>query len=111
MTVAEILRSLLNVLDSQETMANATNVSNPQAVLPQDPMPEKTHTNDETGGIMVPPLQQKMELLKKVAGVDNVYDQAEGGDCGTPDELDAIKKNAGIPMLTMVASEDNDIGE
>lgn len=53
---------------------------------------------------MVPPLQQKLELLKKAAGVPNVYD-----DKGS-DELDDIKKLTGIDaVIQHEASEDNDI--
>lgn len=64
------------------------------------PAPEQdTGDNDK----MVPPLQQKHELLKKVAGVDNEYDR-EGGE-QQPDELDRMKKMAGI----VIAGDENDI--
>ena len=49
-----------------------------------------------------------MELLKKVAGVDSVFDN---GEEAPSDELEVMKRNAGVPTLTMIASEDNDIGE
>ena len=44
---------------------------------------------------MVPPLQQKIELMKKSQGVENVYDQATDNDA----EIVALKKNAGIAVL------------
>ena len=57
---------------------------------------------------MVPPLQQTIELLKKVAGEDSIYDEKTcdcEGECtcaqqpveNTPDEeLDILKRNAGL---------------
>jgi hypothetical protein len=103
MDAAELIRKLIDVLSQinqpqQPNHAQLTVVAQPE---PQNPFPENEHTNDETSGVMVPPLQQKMELLKKMAGVDSVYDQPE-------DELAVIKRNAGIPMMVSVASEDND---
>ena len=57
------------------------------------------HTEVDT---MVGPLQQKLELLKKVAGQDNALDDN--------DELSQIKHIAGIkPIAIQIASEDNDI--
>jgi len=52
---------------------------------------------------MVPPLQAKLEILKKSEGLPSVYDK-EGSD-----ELSAIKKNAGLTAAQHEASEDNDI--
>ena len=66
------------------------------------------NTNPET---MVSPLQQKLELLKKAAGVESMYDAAGCGAGGSTeaDELDAIKKNAGLRVITVnTAAEDND---
>jgi hypothetical protein len=64
--------------------------------------------SDETE-VMVPPLQQKIELLKKLSGVDSVYDktcdcegectcnaQAEPTD---EEELELLKKNAGLAVV------------
>ena len=63
---------------------------------------------DEEPAPMVPPLQQTIELLKKVAGEDSIYDEKTcdcEGECtcaqqpveNTPDEeLDILKRNAGL---------------
>jgi hypothetical protein len=52
---------------------------------------------------MIPPLQAKLELLKKATGVESDYDKED-------DELDQMKHLSGIgPTLFHVASEDNDI--
>jgi len=58
---------------------------------------------DVEGDVMVPPLQSKLELLKKSVGVENVYDQDD------TDELTVIKKNAGLTAVQHEASEDNDV--
>jgi hypothetical protein len=110
MDAAELIRKLIDVLSQinqqqQPNHAQLTVVAQPE---PQNPFPEDEHTNDETGGVMVPPLQQKMELLKKMAGVDSVYDQGDNGEESPEDELSIIKRNAGIPIMVSVASEDND---
>ena len=53
-------------------------------------------------GAFIPPLQQKLELLKKVAGENNALSK--------DDELSQIKHMAGIkPIAIQIASEDNDI--
>ena len=87
--------------------------------------------NDEQSDIntmpMVGPLQQKLELLKKAAGVDSAYDDGEmlqghehEGHCddcgcdpcqcdGEDDELSVMKRNAGLPVLIQMTSSDNDI--
>ena len=54
MRAAEFLRKLADAL----------------AVIEDDGQPE---TSAEPG-VMVPPLQQKLEILKKSQGIDNVYD-------------------------------------
>jgi hypothetical protein len=50
-------------------------------------------------GKFMPPNQQKLELLKKGVGVESEFDN--------DNELDAIKKNAGIsPAVVHIASDD-----
>jgi hypothetical protein len=98
MKMADVLRDLADKLDSIESGTDDT--------------PKQTGLNpvgDVQGGDtdttkMVPPLQAKLELLKKATGVDNVYDSEE------PDELDDIKKLTGIKaVIAQEAGEDNDI--
>ena len=80
MKTAEILRNLADLVDTVDS----------------DGAPE-ANTTDELG-TMVPPLQQKIEILKKSQGIDNVYDEQA-------DELDQVKKNAGLAVIT-TAEED-----
>jgi hypothetical protein len=116
MEAAELIRKLIDVLSQinqpeqpqQPNHAHLTIVANPE---PQSDFPERDHTSDETGGVMVPPLQQKLELLKKVAGEESIFNQPGDEDVeGPEDELSIIKRNAGIhPIVTHMASEDTDI--
>lgn len=80
MKTSEILRKVADLVDTIE--------GNEQ--------PDE-HTSDELD-TMVPPLQQKIEILKKSQGMDNVYDESN-------DELDQVKKNAGLASMT-TAEED-----
>jgi hypothetical protein len=97
MNIADLLRNLADKLDSIEQ-------SNPAE--PKD-FAQPDQDNDDDQGVMVPPLQQKLELLKKAVDVPSVFDQ-DGN--GVPDELDTIKKNAGVnPAVVHIAGEDNDV--
>jgi len=51
---------------------------------------------------MVAPLQQKLELLKRAVGVENIYDIHE------EDELDHILKIAGVPTATIFDAGDDE---
>jgi len=121
-TTAEFLRSLANLIDAA-ALAPVPTIS-PVPLVPQpiiqtvtkiepggneDNFTDHVATSDETDA-MVPPLQQKIELLKKIAGVDSVYD-GEACDCegecvcgaknaGTDAELETIKRNAGLAVAT-----------
>lgn len=106
MRASEILRKLADVIDSadgQETapQAPAQHPNVRVALAPaEQPAAEQPQVAVTT---FVPPLQAKIELLKKAVDVDSIYDQ--GGD-----ELGQMKKMAGInPAVTAEASEDNDI--
>jgi hypothetical protein len=48
---------------------------------------------------MIPPLQQKIELIKKSEGVKSVYDTQED------DELATLKRHAGL-NTAVIADED-----
>ena len=91
------MRDIADLLDQQgdDPQGGATNthLKPVQAAEPE--------LSDEP--LMVPPLQQKHELLKKVAGVDNTYGNDEQPEQG--DELGRMRKMAGI----VVAGDENDI--
>lgn len=76
---------------------------------------QSTETEDEPPlDTMVPPLQQKLELLKKSVGVDNIFDGCDDDcdcDCcsGEEDELDLIRRHAGvIPNTTAIMAMTDD---
>jgi hypothetical protein len=99
MNIAEILRSLADKIASAEQGASVgTHRLDPVEVDNTD------HTDD---AVMINPLQQKQELLKKAAGVDSFYDQE---DAEESDPLDIIKKNAGMSVVVQdIGGEENDI--
>lgn len=64
---------------------------------------EPEQDNDGTDpGVFVPPLQTKIEILKKSAGLDNVYDEHQ------PDELNRIKQIAGLTPAQQIAADDDE---
>ena len=105
MKASEILRKLADVIDSAEGgelaqpephRAHHPNVR--VALAPaEQPAAEQPQVAVTT---FVPPLQTKIELLKKAVDVDSIYDQ--GGD-----ELQQMKKMAGInPVVADEAAGD-----
>jgi hypothetical protein len=96
MNIAEILRGLADKIASVEQGASI----GIHRLAPVD-VDNTDHTDD---GVMIPPLQQKIELLKKSVGVPNAFD---GEEQDQSDELDILKKNAGVaPIAIQVAEED-----
>jgi hypothetical protein len=125
MRASEILRRLADVIDAKETGGEGTTIVNRPG---QEEVAQGQPT--DTAGIegqaqvnvktMVPPLQQKLDLMKHLAGITSTG--VEGGAepevceiCGaTPcgcegpeDELAVMKQNAGIkPTVIALADED-----
>jgi hypothetical protein len=107
MKMADILRQLADKLDGIESgNTNGDNLGKEASDFQHN-----VHDGAESGdkqaeltGVMIPPLQQKLEILKKSAGMDNAFDNKE------TDELSDIKKLTGIEaVIQHEASEDNDI--
>lgn len=102
MKMADVLRDIADELEQKEG-AHAPENTEKSSDDFQHEVGEVDHTDGSDGTTMVPPLQQKLELLKKVSGVPNMFDQGE-------DELDDIKKLTGIKaVIAHEAGEDNDI--
>ena len=110
MNVAEILRALADKIDG------------PAQEVPHQDQSAQLHAvevdnvDDTESNLMVPPLQQKLELMKKLAGEEGHdhgceecgCDPCECGD-GHEDEMAIMKRNAGIAPATatlVVADED-----
>lgn len=92
MRAAEILRSLADMIDQNSSEGVDT------------PSDSDTDTDLEVS-TMVPPLQQKLEILKKATGVDNYF-----GNDDVPDELSSLKRVSGLPAI-IISGEDNDGGD
>ena len=94
MKVSEILRKLADVVASaeadqgQEVMQPANNTK----LTPVNTTP----TDQAVSITMLSPLQQDVEIQKKNAGITNAFDNQEFDQAGEPDELELIKKSAGV---------------
>ena len=103
MKMSDLLHSIADMLDGQGGSDRPEN-SGKSADDFQHGVEDGAESGDqsvELTGVMIPPLQQKLELLKKATGVDNVYD-VEGHD-----ELDDIKKLTGIKAV--IHADDTDL--
>jgi len=98
MKLSDIMRDIADLLDQGQGADMSQNTTQQRMTLAHPVEPE---LDDEP--LMVPPLQAKLEILKKSEGIPSVYD-GEGTD-----ELAMIKKNAGLTASQHEASEDNDV--
>ena len=125
MRASEILRKLADVIDAKDSGQSQTQVTNrPEVVDVEVSEPVDTHGIEGQAQVntrsMVAPLQQKLDIMKKLAGVEVPHtDVAIDGDeghcsaCGCepcecePDELSIMRQNAGIkPAVIAIADED-----
>jgi hypothetical protein len=105
MKMSDILRDLADLMDQKQQGSQGADMSQNSTQQRMDPV-EPTEPELDPNPVMVPPLQAKLEILKKSEGIPNVYDSE--GDAGNA-ELAVIKKNAGLTAAQHEASEDNDI--
>jgi len=129
MRASEILRKMADIIDSKESgQSSSTEITNrPEIVDIEVGGADSTHGIEGDAQVntksMVGPLQQKLDLMKKLAGVEvpatDVSSIAGGEescpacghspcDCDAEDEMAIMKRNAGIaPAATMVIADDN----
>lgn len=91
--MSDILRKIADELEGGEESHRPEN-SSPHAGLEKvgiDFTGDDMKDEEGDGTTMVPPLQQKLELLKKVSGEDSMFDKH--------DELEDIKKLTGIQTV------------
>lgn len=115
MNIAEILRGLA---DKLEQINSGENTEVPHQDQHAELYPVDVDNTDNTEAeLMVPPLQQKIELIKKLAGEESVYGDDEehchdcGCDpcqCGDEDPLNTMKKMAGLPIAATLVVADED---
>jgi hypothetical protein len=100
MKISDIMRDIADLIDQkmgQDSAGDPAAANTTQQRL----QPAKVEKPEEVEQPkMVPPLQAKLEILKKSEGIPNVYDE-QGSD-----ELAAIKKNAGLTAAQHEAADD-----
>jgi hypothetical protein len=112
MRASDILHGLADLLAGIEGSRQAQQLQQTQQPAVTMVQVSADNTDHSDSGTFVPPLQAKLELLKKSVGVDSVYDQGgpdesltgQGAD-NEQDPLARMKQMAGIH----IAGEDNDI--
>jgi hypothetical protein len=114
MKISDLLRNLADTIDAEEAPEpiSAPGALSPM-IAPAEPV-TLAPTSDAFGGekaqqpddLFVPPLQLKMELLKKAVDVDSIYDddgEEEIEQHSYPNQMMQIRRNAGLNPA--VASE------
>jgi hypothetical protein len=117
MRASEILRKLADVIDAKEGGNAPTAITNRpgQQEVPQG-QPTDTQGIESNAQVnvatMVPPLQQKLDLLKSIAG-EEACDACGCTPCEcetATDELAIMKQNAGIKIVAASElADDTDI--
>jgi hypothetical protein len=88
MKMSDILRHVADRMDHEEDQTGEMDPAHSVPRLPDNPV------------TMVPPLQQKLEILKKAAGEPNAFDAKDSlTHLGEHDELDDIKRIAGLTVM------------
>ena len=87
MKVGEILRTIADAMDRADL---AGSVPQARGDLQNFSQPEQVTVTDnveDPEDLFLPPLQMKLELLKKAVGVENVYDDGPDTDQEEPEEI------------------------
>ena len=115
MKMADILRNIADELDNKEGDKERSELPGnvergaDKFLHKVDDVAHPDRTDPKT---MIPPLQQKIELLKKASGEPNAFDDGVGhGDeeHEPEDELARLKKIAGLTV--MIDGEQGEMGE
>ena len=118
MKISDIFRQLADAIDQEQSPGSPDpRLQNPAVLAQVDAGPYgdgvDAPDNADAGAedeVFVPPLQLKLELLKRAVGVDNIYDEGEprSDDVEEPhdhhehghmDELARMKQLAAINMI------------
>ena len=120
MKIADVLRQVADVLDQQQDPGRPDDqIQNPAKLgaVPTGPYGDGVEApdNQDAGAddeVMIPPLQLKMELLKRAVGVDNVYDPGEpraDETHGGEDDIQRMRRHAGIPVAAVMELGNDEI--
>ncbi len=107
MKAAEILRKLADMIDQHDSEESADRPENSVQHAELAPVEVDNTDNTETT-VVVPPLQAKLELLKKSMGMDNAYDETTPCDSAEDAELALIKQRAGVPVIAVQEMADDE---
>ncbi len=102
MKLSDIMRDIADLIDQKMGQESGSDPAASSSTQQRMSPAEVEKPEDIEGAVMVPPLQAKLEILKKSEGIPNVYDEQGQGS----DELAAIKKNAGLTAAQHVAADD-----
>jgi hypothetical protein len=110
MKIADVLRQVADAIEQQDAAEPDASIQNPAQLSPTAAGMEVTAPGNVDAGaddaVMIPPLQLKMELLKRAVGVDNVYDEgeprAEEAHGSEDDEIQHIRRMAGVPVAAVM---------
>ena len=111
MKAAENLRKLADMIDSH---SDGQEQGRPENSMPHAELQavEVDHTDNTEPAAMVPPLQQKLDLLKQaVQGEEETCPICGATTCGCDgqeDELSFIKKAAGVPVVAVAELSDDE---
>lgn len=112
MKIADVLRQVADAIEQQDAGEPDASIQNPAelSAVPTGPYGGEVDApcNQDAGAddeVMIPPLQLKMELLKRAVGVDNVYDPGEPREDqahSDDDDIEHIRRMAGIPVAAVM---------
>ena len=93
MKISELLRALADKLDTADGDISMADTGQPHAELYPVDIENIDHAESEA---MVPPLQQKLELLKKAVDVNSYFDDPQHGD---DDVFDIVQPAGEAPVI------------
>ena len=101
MKLSDIMRNLADMIDAKQ--ADTGSLASPVDYESESGKTMVHEPGQQPDDLFLPPLQMKIELLKKAVGVDNVYDDDEEAEDeqNSYNELELIKRNAGINPVVM----------
>lgn len=112
MKISDVLRHVATAIEQAEDPGQPDpQIRNPAQLRPSaGGMPIDNVDNADLGAddeVMIPPLQLKMELLKRAVDVDNVFDEDgpradQAHENQTVDEIAVLRSRAGIPTAAVM---------
>ena len=118
MKIADLLRRVADAVDQEQNAARPDEqIQNPAELNSVDVgLPVAVPDNQDAGSeddLMVPPLQLKMELLKRAVDVDNIYDagepRADQAHENQTDEIAVLRRNAGVPVAAVMELSNDEL--